>query len=210
MGLGAGARSRLSDRGWLLTGAAGIVQLGGLALVLAGASLAVLAAVVAGAGVLLGGYVLAPRAIAAVRQNRGLILFAALLVVGAWYVMGRLMEFDQARLGPTGPLLPFVYGPRFIGTLRFGGAPLLPIAAILLATAAGLVLNADAVRIWLGFSPHQRAPWSEMTETQERSGGIAWRATLGVLLVGLAAFLAIGLAGRQDAGHPELEAIVLV
>jgi signal transduction histidine kinase len=211
LGLTAGARSRLSDRGWLLTAAAGIVQLGALGLALAGASLAWLAALLAAGGVLLAGYLLAPRAIAAVRHNRGLILFSALLLAVALYVIAQLSPLRTAYPAPPGPLLAYPgYGPRILGTPRVGGLPVLALVAILLATAAGLVLNADAVRIWLGFSPHQRAPWREMTETEKRSGGIAWRAVLGVVLIGLAAFLAIGVAGRDEAGHPELELIVLL
>jgi signal transduction histidine kinase len=207
----ASVRSRFSERGWQLTAAAGSVQLGALALALSGGSLVTVAELAALAGVLLAGYVLAPRALAAARRQRGLIVFAALLVAALAYAA---LNFSRANPNPFG------YGPGFstpanhygsIGPpLRLGGVPLLPLAAILLATAAGLVLNADAVRIWLGFSPHQRAPWREMTATDERSGGIAWRALLGVLLVGLAAFLAIDLAGRHQAGHPELELIVLL
>jgi signal transduction histidine kinase len=202
------ARSRLADRGWRLTGAAGLIQLGALALVLAGGSLVPVAELATAAGVALGLWVLAPRAIATARRYRELIVFAAILIAASVYVA---VNFSTARVSPgmdplfTTPHVRFQPSP-----LGLGGAPLLPLAAILLATAAGLVLNADAVRIWLGFAPHQRAPWSEMTATQERSGGIAWRACLGVLLVGLAAFLAIGLAGRRDTGHPNLGVIVLL
>ena len=203
------ARSRVADRGWQLTGAAGGIQLGALALALAGGSLMLVGELAAAAGVLLGAYILAPRALATARRYRGLIVFALALMAGVLYVALNLSRADiQPGYGQAFPSQPDGYRPDAL--LRLGGAPLLPLAAILLATAAGLVLGADAVRVWLGFAPHQRAPWREMTETEERSGGIAWRALLGVALVGLAAVLGIGLAGRHDAGHRELEVVVLL
>jgi len=203
------ARSRVADRGWQLTGAAGGIQLGALALALAGGSLMLVGELAAAAGVLLGAYILAPRALATARRYRGLIVFALALMAGVLYVALNLSRADiQPGYGQAFPSQPDGYRPDTL--LRLGGAPLLPLAAILLATAAGLVLGADAVRVWLGFAPHQRAPWREMTETEERSGGIAWRALLGVALVGLAAVLGIGLAGRHDAGHRELEVVVLL
>jgi hypothetical protein len=210
----ASARSRLSDRSWRLTAAAGIVQLGALGLALAGASLGFLAALLAAGGVLLAAYLLAPRAIAAVRRNRGLILFAALVLVAAWYVIAKLSPLTTAYPAPPGPLVPYPgapYGPRLIGTLRVGGLPLAP-ARLRSSWPPPPAWFSMPTRcaIWLGFSPHQRAPWREMTETEERSGGIAWRALLGVLLVGFAAFLAIDLAGGHEAGHPDLELIVLL
>jgi len=203
------ARSRVADRGWQLTGAAGGIQLGALALALAGGSLMLVGELAAAAGVLLGAYILAPRALATARRYRGLIVFALALMAGVLYVALNLSRADiQPGYGQAFPSQPDGYRPDAL--LRLGGAPLLPLAAILLATAAGLVLGADAVRVWLGFAPHQRAPWREMTATEERSGGIAWRALLGVALVGLAAVLGIGLAGRHDAGHRELEVVVLL
>jgi hypothetical protein len=88
------ARSRLADRSWQLTGAAGAIQLGALAVALAGGSLALLAKLVAAAGVLLGLYVLAPRAAAAARRYRGLIVFAALLVGASVYVAANLSRVN--------------------------------------------------------------------------------------------------------------------
>jgi signal transduction histidine kinase len=207
------ARSRLSDRGWQLTGAAGAIQLAALGFALAGGSLALLGKLAAGAGVLLGAYVLGPRAVAAARRYRGLIVFAALLVAGSLYVAVNLSRAGVQPVPSGWRQLAagfWRFAVRPDSPLRLGGVPLLPLAGMLLAAAAAVVLNADAVRVWLGYAPHQRAPWREMTETQERPGGIAWRVLLGLLLAGSAAFLAIGLAGRYVTGHAGLQVIVLL
>jgi signal transduction histidine kinase len=87
---------------------------------------------------------------------------------------------------------------------------LLPLLVIFAAAAAGMVLVADAVRVWLGLAPRQRAPWKEMTETQPGQGGIAWRAAAGVALVGWAAFLAYSLVARLFAAYSWLELIALL
>jgi signal transduction histidine kinase len=179
--------------------------------VLAGGSPAIVAALVAAAGVLLGGYALAPRAIAAVRRSRGWILFALLLLAGSWWATAALERIAATSLdtrfyvGQAAPPPIWAYArvPSVVGRL-----PLL--VAILLTAAGGLVLVADAVRVWLGYAPHQRTPWKQMTERQAPSGGIAWRALVGVLLVGAAAFLGIGLAGRYAAGNHALQIVVLL
>jgi signal transduction histidine kinase len=206
------ARSRVSDRGWLLTGAAGVVQVAALAFALEGGSLALLAKLAAVAGVLLALCVLAPRAVATARRYRGLIVFGGLLVAASAYVA---VNFSHADMQPgppgvPGPTPPNYFGFRAASPLRVGGVPLLPLAAMLRAAAAALVLNADAVRVWLGYAPHQRAPWREMTEADERSGGVAWRALLGVLLAAVAAALALDVAGRYVAGRVGLQAIALL
>ena len=212
VGLTTSARSRLSDRNWQLTAAAGVVQLGALAIALAGGSLALLAKLAAAAGVLLASCALAPRALATARRHRGLIVFAALLVCASVYVA---LNISRASVRPGFPGNPFSTPPYDAGLrgdspLRLGGVPLLPLAAMLLAAAAALVLSADAVRVWLGYAPHQRAPWREMTDTQARPGGIAWRAILGLVLAVSACFLAISLAGHFDTGHTDLQILVLL
>ncbi len=195
-----------ADRARLLTAAAGVAQLNALTVVLSGGS-TVLAAVLAAAGVLLDLGVLAPRAVAAARANRGLIVPVLLLLAGAVWIAAML-----ARLGAWSPEgAPGLMGsslPRLPAPSLSDRLPLL--AAVLCAAACGLVLIADAVRVWLGFAPHQRAPWKEMTATRPTSEGIAWRAVGGVLLVGAAAFLGIGFAARYVVGDAGLQLVVLL
>jgi signal transduction histidine kinase len=202
---------RRQDRTWWVTAVAGALQLGGLAIVLAGGSPVVLAALTAAVGVLLGGCALAPRALVAVRRNRGWIVFAAALLAAGWWVTATIERIASTHLD-TGiisvPGAP-IFAIRATVPSAIGRGPLL--AAIALSAAGGLVLVADAVRVWLGYAPHQRAPWKQMTETVARSGsGIAWRATVGVMLVGWAAFLGIGLAGRSANGNHGLQVLILL
>jgi signal transduction histidine kinase len=89
-----------------------------------------------------------------------------------------------------------------------GGSPLLAAAAM--SAAGGLVLVADAVRVWLGLAPLQRAPWRQMTEIHDRTEGIVGRGLLGVALVALAADFGISLAGRYVTRSPGLQVIVLL
>jgi hypothetical protein len=93
---------------------------------------------------------------------------------------------------------------------RLGHLALLPLLLTLLAAGGGLVLIADGVRVQLGLSPRQRVPWRLMTAPRERRGQIAWRAVPGVLLIGWAAFLAIGIIEPYIAGDRPLEAAVLI
>ncbi len=144
-------------------------------------------------------YVLAPRAIAAVRRNRGWVAFAALvLAVSVW--VAEWLEHSAAATP----------GAIVTSPLRWQGVPLLSLLVTLLAAAAGMVLIADAVRIWLGLAPHQRTPWKQMTETTDQPGGIAARAVAGVLLVGWAGFLGVGLAGQHYRHRPGAQVVALL
>jgi signal transduction histidine kinase len=189
-----------------LTGAAGVLQLGGLALVLGGSS-AVLAAGVAALGAVVAASALAPAALAAMRRNRGWIVFAIGLVGVSWWAKAAVTRVAHTNLDFLGSSPPpwFFRGsaPSVIGR-----SPLL--AATVMSAAGGLVLVADAVRVWLGLAPLQRGPWRQMTEARDRTEGVAGRGLLGVALVALAAFLGISLAGRYVTGSPGLQVIVLL
>jgi signal transduction histidine kinase len=101
-------------------------------------------------------------------------------------------------------------GSVALSLLPGGWLQLLPLGVILGATAAGMVLIADAVRVWLGLAPRQRAPWKQMTETGQGQGGIAWRVVSGVALVGWAAFFAYSLIARVFAAYSLLQLIALL
>jgi signal transduction histidine kinase len=189
---------RLTDRSWQLTSAAGVLALVGMAIALGGGAplLTIGLALIA---VLLGAFVLAPPALRAARTRRWWMLFV--VAVGAVALWSALWITRETRATP---------GSVAASLLPAGWLRLLPLAAIFAATAAGMVLIADAVRVWLGFAPRRRAPWKQMTETRQGQGGIAWRAAAGVALVGWAAFLAYGLIGRVFAAYSLLQLIALL
>jgi len=192
-------KRRAGDRAWRLTVAAGALALGGLSVAMRGGAHVLIAALAAGA-VLLSGWALGPWATAMARRSRGWIAFALVLIGIAGWVAHWLAAVAAAShiLGDPGPSL-------------FAGVPVAPLLALLLAAGAGMVLIADAVRVWLGLTPHQRAPWKQMTDpSPDRSGGIVWRAVASVMLVGWAAFIAIGLLGSDVAGNPLLQVIVML
>ncbi len=202
---GPGSEARRRDPTWWLTAAAGVGQVGALAALLSGSS-AVVGAVVAVVAVLIGLWVLVPRGLAAARRQRGLSGFGVLVLAGAVWLEAMLTRLSAWNPGPP---------PGFQSGLDRGFAPSLSgrlplLIVVLLAAGGGLVLIADAVRVWLGFAPHQRAPWKELTEPEQRSGGIAWRAIAGVLLVGMAAVLGIGLAGGYVVDSTGLQVVALV
>jgi len=193
-------KRRLADRSWLLTGAAGSLALVGMAVAVDGGT-PVLTIALALVAVLVGAYVLVPQALHRARSRRGWIPFAvtvAVAVVALWCVLWVARRTTASPGSFAASLLPSSW------------VHLLPLVAILAATAAGLVLMADAVRVWLGLAPRQRAPWRQMTETRQGQGGIAWRALSGVALVGWAAFLAYGLIARLFAAYSLLELIALL
>ncbi len=191
-------KRRLTDRSWQLTGVAGLLALGGMAIALDGGAVPI-TLLLATVAVLLGACVLVPQALGVVRGSRGWIVFGLLLsLVALWFGLWAVRATTATPGSVAASLLPA------------GWWALLPLVAILAATAAGMVLIADAVRIWLGLAPRQRAPWKQMTEPQHGQGGIPWRAVAGVALVGWAAFLAYGLIGRLFAAYSLLQLIALL
>jgi signal transduction histidine kinase len=189
---------RLTDRSWQLTAGAGVLALGGMVIALDGGAVPITALLAAG-GVLLGACVLVPRALRAKRRSRAWIVFGTLLgLVALW--LG-LWAANATRASP---------GAVAAALLPASWWALLPFLVILASAAAGMVLIADAVRVWLGLAPRQRAPWKQMTEEQPGQGGIAWRAAAGVVLVGWAAVLAYSLIARVFAAYSLLELIALL
>ncbi|HET6867105.1 MAG TPA: hypothetical protein VFH80_14395 [Solirubrobacteraceae bacterium] len=197
-GFGDEMRRRVTDRSWQLTGAAGVLALIGMAIALSGGTPA-LTLPLALVAVLVGAFVLGPTALRAARGRRVWIVFAVVLGVvllwcGLWIA--------RARTAIPGSLARSLVPSD---SLR-----LLPLLMIFAAAAAGMVLVAEAVRVWLGLVPRQRAPWKQMTEVRQGPGGIAWRAAAGVALVGWAAFLAYSMVVRLFAAYSWLELIALL
>jgi hypothetical protein len=191
-------KRRLTDRAWQLTGVTGLLTLGGMAIAVDGGSLAV-TVVLTGVAVLLGAYILGPEAARAARTRVGWIVFAGVLcAVAVWCGLW------IARATTATP------GSVAAAVVPSGWVHLLPLVVILGSAAAGMVLIADAVRLWLGLAPRQGAPWKQMTETRQRQGGIAWRAVSGVALVGWAAFFAYTIVARMFAAYSLLQLIALL
>ncbi len=189
-----------------LVAGTGALLLGGLAAILGGGP-AALAIALAASGVLLAAFAWAPAAFARMRRHRGWLVVLALAAALAWWLERSVSLISSTSLPTLEPSTPVI----FAGVARadlIGRAPLVAVT-VLLATA-GLVLVSDAVRVWLGLTPHQRAPWKQMTEVQPRSTPIAWRAVGGVALAVLAALLTIDLAGPYIAGNPMLQVVMLM
>lgn len=189
-----------------LVAGAGALLLGGLAAILAGGP-AVVAIALAACGVLLAACAWAPAAFARVRRGRGWIVVLAIAPVLAWWLERSVSLISQTGVPSLEPSLPV----RFPGVARqdlIGRAPL--VAVTVLLAIAGFVLVSDAVRVWLGLTPHQRAPWKQMTEVQPRATPIVWRVVSGVVLVVVAGLLTIDLAGPYIAGNPMLEILMLM
>jgi signal transduction histidine kinase len=210
------AMSLRFDRVRLATLLAGTAQLGGLALAISGAGLGWLAVTIAVAGAAVAAALLLPRGALALRRHRELVVVIVLIgLATVWIVLGldRLGSFGypQGACSTGCPELPEFFGP---GTgswpWRIGHAALLPLAALLLATGAALVLIADAARLRLGFAPRGRAPWKQITTQSESPHGIVPRAIAGLGLVALAAVLAIGLANPYVQGRRGLEVLGLL
>jgi signal transduction histidine kinase len=214
------------DRRQRATGLGGVAMLAGLALAITPQAPVPLAVAVTAAGVLAAAAMLTPPALQAVYRHRGLGLVIVLVGLGALWVVSGVRHANGATNAFGGPNpqpgipYPFVFSYARMEPLlsadwpwRIGRISLLPLVLTLLSAAGGLVLLADAVRVQLGLAPlapRQRAPWRVLTASQERRSRIAWRMVPGVLLIGLAAFVAIGLADRYAAGDAPLQAIALI
>ncbi len=168
-------------------------------------------AVLGAAGILV---LMAPATAALVRRRPSVILvgvLAALII--AWVVAGVLKAsggdwFQQ--IVPNGTALPpfqyldsFSFAAGSSWPWRIGLLPLIWLVLMLLCAAGGFVLNADAVRVQLGYAQPRRSGWRLLTSTPTRGGRIAIRAIPGVALVAVAAVIGVTLMSRYVAyTHP--------
>jgi signal transduction histidine kinase len=83
----------------------------------------------------------------------------------------------------------------------------------ILCAIGGFVLNADAVRVHMGYTQPRGTGWRLLTSAPTRGGRIAVRAVPGIALVVLAAILGINLVSSYvpyyDASKAELEMVVI-
>jgi signal transduction histidine kinase len=199
----------LRDPQWQATAAAGAALLLGLAIALTGSAHAVAAVGVTLAGAVVGLFVLAPRAAGAVHRHPALLAVAVLALLGLLWVCVGLLGFQASLAG-------WLPGATYLGWLwNLGDAALLPLMVMTLAATGGVVLIADALRARLGLTGRSpAAPWQQMTAAAGEGAGdqraVPWRAVAGVLLIGWAAFLGVGIAGPYVAGTGPLQILVLV
>lgn len=174
---------------------------------------------------LVGGVALSAPAAARLLWHRRSLCVALLLagLIIAWVVVG-IVDANSARR-PFGLFVPFsgfrdgspfpasgifqVHG-QTSWPWRVGRLPLWLIVLVPLAAVGGFVLVADAVRIQIGLGRPPRSKWRALTAEPTRGGRTAVRAIPGVVLIGLAAFLAITLVNRSAAVHPLEETLGMI
>jgi signal transduction histidine kinase len=186
---------RVRDPQWRATAVAGGAMLLGLALALARSSAAV-AITAALAGLVVAAFVLAPRAGRALHRQPSLLLVLVPVVVVATAFVLRLLALADS----LPPALEALRVPWIAARTS-----LLPVTVMTLAAVGGLVLIADAVRLRLGLG-RQSAPWHDITASGPSAppSPAPWRVVIGVLLVGWAAFLGLGLGGSYLSRDPGL------
>jgi signal transduction histidine kinase len=174
--------ARLRDPAALVTAAAGALLVAALAFALRDPDEATAPLALAGAGIVLGLFVLVPRAIAAARRHPSLVAgaFLALLPLALVFMLG---VFGDGRM--------FWALPELV-------VALLPVAVIALAAAGGLILLADDLRARL--APIGLTPWQRLAGTRDTPAPAPWRALGGVALIGLAAILGLAFVGAGGSG----------
>jgi signal transduction histidine kinase len=145
----------------------------------------------------------------------GLLLLAGFVI--AWIVVGVTdanrgwQSLQPIKNGSPFPALGlYDFLPQTSWPWRVGRLPLWPLVFAVISAAGGFVLIADAVRVQIGLARPPRSVWRSITATPTRGGRIAIRAVPGVALIGVAAFLAVGLVNRYAAYHPITEMVVVI
>lgn len=192
--MSAEAVARIRDPAWRATAASGVALVGGAALVLASHASHRPALALVMVGVILAAYVLLPPAAAAVQRQPAVLVVALVALLGLAWVLVDVV-------GPGQPLVSVVAATGLpVPEVR---RSLVPLMLITLATTGGLVLISDTLSTRLRRRP--MAPWEHLTTPSAPSRLPPWRAIAGVLLVGWAALMAIGLVGPYVSGRPTLQ-----
>jgi len=164
---------------------------------------------------------MAPAAVALFRRRPSLVLVAVLAAMIIGWVVAVVLKASgggwlQSSIPSGAPLPPFPNLDSYnfaTGTpwpWRLGGLPLIPLVLMLLCAAGGFVLNADAVRVQLGYAQPRRSSWRLLTSTPTRGGRIAVRAVPGVALVATAAFIGISLVSQNIVYHPTQAMLAII
>jgi signal transduction histidine kinase len=199
------------ERSWSVGASASAALLAALAIALIPGRPTALAIAMAILGVLAAGAQSAAGAVRLVarRPSIALVFLLAMLIL-AWIVAGVLSANGDWFTPPVfhnnlaaSPVFGHDFNPAGSWPWRIGRLPLIWLVLMLLCAAGGFVLNADAVRVQLGYARPRRSSWRLLTSSPTRGGRIAIRAIPGVCLVAVAAVIGITLMSRYVAyNHP--------
>jgi signal transduction histidine kinase len=152
------------------------------------------------------------------RHSMAIVLLLAVLIL-AWFVAGVLRATNHWTTTTEADVRQFLWSPAFGLDYNFGSSwpwrigrvPLIWLVLALLCAAGGLVLNADAVRVQLGYAQPRRSHWRLLTAPPTRGGRIAVRAIPGITLVAVAAVIGVTLMSSYVSyGHPNEALIAMV
>jgi signal transduction histidine kinase len=203
------------ERAGSLYGIAGFGLVAALGLALVPAIPRFVAVLVALGGLLAGAVEVVPPAWKLLLQRRSLLVVVVIAILGIAWLAAGLTTASHAWPGYL-PLFPnafpnpvsnFSHAYDFVQSTswpwRVDRVPLLPLAIAFLSATGGLVLVSDAVRVQLGFAGPPRSPWRSLTQTPTRGGRTAARAIPGLVLIGVATFVAISLVSRFSEYHSQ-------
>jgi len=153
-----------------------------------------------------------PEALGIVSRRHSMILVLVLAaLILAWFVAG-VLRANQGWYSPSPGAshqmlanigVGYDYGSGSSWPWRFGRLPLIWLVLALLCAAGGFVLNADAVRVQLGYVQPRRSNWRLLTSSPTRGGRIAIRAIPGIALVAVAAVIGVTLMSSYVSySHP--------
>jgi signal transduction histidine kinase len=152
------------------------------------------------------------------RHSMVIVLLLAVLIL-AWFVAGVLRatsgwSTDPTLSGTTSLISSPVFGADYdFGSAwpwRIGHLPLIWLVLALLCAAGGLVLNADAVRVQLGYAQPRHSHWRLLTSSPTRGGRIAVRAIPGITLVTVAAVIGVTLMSSYVSYSHPAEALIAI
>jgi signal transduction histidine kinase len=149
------------------------------------------------------------------RHSMAIVLLLAVLIL-AWFVAGVLRATDHWATDPAWfgiSVSPGLGVDDDFGSAwpwRIGHLPLIWLVLALLCAAGGLVLNADAVRVQLGYAQPRHSHWRLLTSPPTRGGRIAVRAIPGITLVTVAAVIGVTLMSSYISYSHPAEALIAI
>lgn len=216
-------RSVTRERSEALYATAGLGLVFALGLALLPGIPHVVAVLVALGALAAGAVELVPTAWRYLVRRRSVLVTVGIALVGVVWLVAGLIAAGHTWTAylprfPNGFPNPFANFARGYWTQqtswpwRVANIPLLPLMIALLSAIGGLVLISDAVRVQLGFAGPPRSMWRSITQNPSRGGRTASRAIPGVVLVGVATFIALSIVNRygSEYGGHQLRATLLM